>query len=116
LPEHEPALHSPSSPPATDYFGEKKLPHDPLFDDPDEKGPLPHNSDDEERPQSPLPENLPPAANEPIVLGEVIKSLKFVWMVEDAALESHPSPEALDTPQNPRAHLSPPSDAPDLRS
>ena len=46
----------------------------------------------------------------------MIESLKFVQMVEDATLESESqlSPEDINRLRNPQAHLSTPSDDPDL--
>jgi hypothetical protein len=117
--DREPAPHSPSPPlPATDDLDEQEdeesILCDPIFDDSDEEDPLLYSSDNEERPRSPLPDNLPPATNEPIVYGEIIESLKFVQMVEDATLESQLSPEDCEALRNPQAHSSTPSDDPDL--
>ena len=62
----------------------------------------------------PLPDNLPPATNEPVVLDDLVDSLKFVEMLEEATLESHLSPKDLDALRNPGPHLSTPSDNEDL--
>jgi len=112
---HGPSPHPPS---ASGGFG-GPLP-------PDEEDPPPHNSDDhripqfetdedeEERPPSPPPDHTPPATDQPIVHPEMIESLKFIQMLEDATLESQLCPEGLDALRNPQAHLSTPSDDPDL--
>ncbi|KAF9642956.1 hypothetical protein BDM02DRAFT_3068228, partial [Thelephora ganbajun] len=47
-------------------------------------------------------------------LPDIIESLKFIQMLEDATLESQLDPEDLEEFRNPQAHLSTPSDDPDL--
>ena len=112
--EREPVLPTPPLPPSIpldDSDRENSPPDNQAFDDFDEGDGSWYNSDEE---SPPLPDNLPPVTDEPIVLPDIIQSLEFIQMLEDATLESQLSSEDLDTLRNPQAHSSTPSDDPDL--
>ena len=132
--EATPYPPAPPSPGIDEFFGQDPPPPSPPtgFDEEDPlPGPMPvdNNEDrplddldrpgndefDQVPPTNPLPDNFAPPTDEPIVLDDIIESIQFIKAVEDATLESSRlSAQELDELRNPRAHLSTPSNDPDL--
>ena len=95
--EQEPVLPTPPLPlsiPLNNPNRENSPPGNQAFSDFDEGDGSRYNSDEE---TPPLPNNLPPVTDELVVLPDIIQSLKFIQMLEDATLESQLSSEDLDT-------------------
>jgi hypothetical protein len=125
----------PNSPPQTFFEQEldQRSPSPPLPDtnNPDEQVPLPpippdngdssdqfgkdgrlqYDSDDD---VTPLPDDLPEATDDPVILPKILESLEFIRMVKDATLESDFSAEDLHALRNPTPHSSTPSNDTDL--